>query len=97
MLNPITFTVQGESGPLEVTANGLDYAAYEDAYDKAALPAIAEGRYKTWTFLVWHAMTRQGLTPLTFDEFLASSPDYGVSEKAEDELPPLESTAPTGE
>ena len=41
MLNPLTFTVQAESGPLEVTANGLDYAAYEDAYDKAALPAIA--------------------------------------------------------
>lgn len=96
MLNPITFTVQGESGPLAVVANGLDYAAYEDAYDKAALPAIAEGRYKTWTFLVWHAMHRQGMTPLSFDEFLASSPDYGVADASEDELPPLESTARTG-
>jgi hypothetical protein len=73
MLNPITFTVQAESGPLEVTANGLDYAAYEDTFDKAALPAIAEGRYKTWTFLVWHAMKRQGLTGQTFEEFLAAS------------------------
>ena len=97
MLNPITFTVQRESGPLEVTANGLDYAAYEDTFDKPALPSIAEGRYKTWTYLVWHAMHRQGMTPDTFDEFLASSPDYGVSAEAEDELPPLESTAPTGE
>jgi hypothetical protein len=97
MLNPITFTVQTESGPVAVVATGQDYAAYEDAYDKAALPAIAEGRYKTWTYLVWHAMNRQSLTSLTFDEFLASSPDYGVSEKSEDDLPPLESTAPTGE
>lgn len=96
MLNPITFTVQAESGPLEVTANGLDYAAYEDTFDKAALPAIAEGRYKTWTFLVWHAMVRHDLTEETFEEFLAASHDYGVSEKSEDDLPPLESTAPTG-
>jgi hypothetical protein len=97
MLNPITFTVQGESGPLSVTANGLDYAAYEDTFDKAALPSIAEGRYKTWTFLVWHAMHRQAMTTLTFDEFLGSSPDYGVAENGEDEIVPLESTAPTGE
>lgn len=96
MLNPITFKVEGESGPLTVTASGLDYAAYEDTFDKAAISGIAEGRYKTWVYLCWHAMQRQDLTKLTFDEFLASTPQFGAPEKAEDVLP-LESTAPTGE
>ncbi len=90
MLNPITFQVEGESGPLQVTASGLDYAAYEDRFDKPAIKGIAEGRYVTWIFLVWHAMERQSLTKLTFEEFLASTPDFGAPEKAE-EVPPLES------
>ena len=96
MLNPITFQVEGESSPLTVTANGLDYAAYEDTFDKAAITGIAEGRYKTWVWLCWHAMQRQSLTTLTFDEFLESTPKFGAPEKVED-VPPLESTAPTGE
>lgn len=96
MLNPITFQVDGESGPVTVTASGLDYAAYEDAFDKPAITGIAEGRYKTWVYLCWHAMQRQQLTSLTFDEFLASTPTFGAPEKVE-EVPPLESTAPTGE
>lgn len=95
MLNPITFKVEAESGPLTVTASGLDYAAYEDTFDKPAIKGIAEGRYKTWIFLVWHAMQRQGMTDLTFDEFLATTPDFGAPEKADDVVP-LESKAPTG-
>jgi hypothetical protein len=96
MLNPITFHVEGESGPLTVTASGLDYAAYEDTFDKAAITGIAEGRYKTWVYLCWHAMHRQELTKMTFDEFLASTPHFGAPEKVED-VPPLESEAPTGQ
>ena len=84
MLNPITFKVEGESGPLEVTASGLDYAAYEDQFDKAAIIGITEGRYKTWMFLVWHAMQRQDMTTKTFDEFLAETPQFSAPEKAED-------------
>lgn len=90
MLNPITFTVEAESGPLTVTASGLDYAAYEDRFDKPAIQGIAEGRYKCWVFLVWHAMERQELTEVTFEEFLASTPQFGAPEKVE-EVPPLES------
>jgi hypothetical protein len=95
MLNPITFTVEGESGPTTVTAGGLDYAAYEDRFDKAAIAGISEGRYNCYVFIVWHAMHRQKLTDLTFDDFLATTPQFGAPEKAE-EIVPLESTAPTG-
>ena len=95
MLNPITFQVEAESGPLTVTASGLDYAAYEDTFDKAAITGIAEGRYKTWVWLCWHAMQRQGLTEQTFDQFLEDSPTFVAPEKVED-VPPLESAAPTG-
>ena len=95
MLNPMTFTLDRVSGPLTVTASGLDYAAYEDQFDKPAIAGISEGRYKTFMFLCWHAMKRQNLTEQTFDEFLADSPTFTAPEKVED-VPPLESAAPTG-
>lgn len=95
MLNPITFEVEGESGPLRVTASGLDYAAYEDTFDLPAIKGIAEGRYKTWVWLCWHAMQRQGLTDLTWEDFLASTPQFGAPEKVED-VPPLESKPQAG-
>ena len=96
MLNPITFTLDRESGPLTVKASGLDFAAYEDQFDKPAIAGISEGRYKTFMFLCWHAMKRQGQTEETFEGFLADSPTFTAPEKVED-VPPLESAAPTGE
>ena len=95
MLNPMTFTLERESGQLTVVASGLDYAAFEDEFDKAAITSISEGRYKTFMFLCWHAMKRQDLTEQTFDEFLAESPTFGAPEKVED-VPPLESPQHTG-
>lgn len=95
MLNPITFTLDRESGPLTVKASGLDFAAYEDQFDKPAIAGISEGRYKTFMFLCWHAMRRQGQTEQTFEEFLADSPTFTAPEKVED-VPPLESAALTG-
>mgnify|MGYP007062055820 FL=1 len=95
MLNPMTFTLERESGPLTVVASGLDYAAFEDEFDKAAITSISEGRYKTFMYLSWHAMKRQDLTEQTFDEFLAESPTFGAPEKVED-VPPLESPQHTG-
>jgi hypothetical protein len=95
MLNPMTFTLERESGPLTVVASGLDYAAFEDEFDKAAITSISEGRYKTFMFLCWHAMKRQDLTEQTFNEFLAESPTFGAPEKVED-VPPLESPQHTG-
>jgi hypothetical protein len=95
MLNPMTFTLERESGPLTVVASGLDYAAFEDEFDKAAITSISEGRYKTFMYLCWHAMKRQDLTEQTFDEFLAESPTFGAPEKVED-VPPLESPQHTG-
>jgi hypothetical protein len=96
MLNPMTFTVDRESGPLEVKTSGLDYAAYEDEFDKPAIAGISEGRYKTFMWLVWHAMKRQQLTEQTFDDFLSDSPTFTQPERVE-EVPPLESPAPTGQ
>jgi len=95
MLNPMTFSIERESGPLTVVASGLDYAAFEDEFDKAAITSISEGRYKTFMYLCWHAMKRQDLTEQTFDEFLAESPTFGAPEKVED-VPPLESPQHTG-
>lgn len=95
MLNPITFQIDEGSGPLVVTASGLDFAAYEDTFDKPAISGIVEGRYKCWMFLAWSAMSREGKTSETFDEFLSKTPTLERPEKVED-LPPLESPALTG-
>ncbi len=95
MLNPITFTVEAESGSVTVTASGPDYAAYEDTYDRSIINAMATGQYRAYTFLVWHAMHRQKLTEMTFEQFLDTTPQFGAPESVE-EIVPLESTAPTG-
>lgn len=95
MLNPISFQIDEGSGPLVVTASGLDYAAYEDRFDKPAITGIAEGRYKCWMFLAWHALHRQGMTEESFEDFLAKTPALERPEKVED-VPPLESPALTG-
>jgi hypothetical protein len=95
MLNPITFTVEAESGPLTVTAGGSDYAAYEDRFDKPIITAMAGGQYRAYVFLVWHAMHRQKLTELTYEEFLDTTPQFHSPESVE-EIVPLESTAPIG-
>ena len=94
MLNPMTFNIEQDGKQIEVTANGLDYAAYEDKFDKPTIAGITEGRYKTFMFLAWHAMHRQDMTKKTFDEFLAESPTFGAPERIED-VPPLgEAQAP---
>lgn len=96
MLKPITFTVEAESGPLTVTASGLDYAAYEDKYDKSANFGVMEYRYVAWVFICWHAMHRQGMTTQTFDEFLADTPQLHREVVVEEPVP-LEPTPTTGE
>lgn len=95
MLNPVTFQVEGESGPMTVVANGLDYAAYEDTFDRSTIPDLAADRYKTYAFIVWHAMKRQGLTDADFPAFLAAAPEFKGAATVAD-VPPLESKRPTG-
>ena len=89
--------------PTVVTSADID-AQLEETYARVglrggmleAIAGISEGRYKTFMFLCWHAMKRQGQTEQTFEEFLADSPTFTAPEKVED-VPPLESAAPTGE
>jgi len=95
MLNPVTFEYEAESGPVTITTTGLDYAAYERAFERAFIADLGAGRYDTQCFVIWNALKRDGQMSLTFDEFLATSPQFGSPEKVE-EIVPLESTAPTG-
>ena len=95
MLKPITFTIEAESGPLTVTASGLDYAAYEDRFDRSANFGVMEYRYVAWVFICWHAMHRQKLTELTYEEFLDSTPEVHREVKVEEPVP-LERTPTTG-
>jgi homogentisate 1,2-dioxygenase len=89
MLKPITFTVDVGSGPLKVTASGPDYIAYETTFGASVLTALSERRYAAWLFLVWHALNRQKLSEMTWDEFVASTPEFASGEP--EEIVPLES------
>lgn len=96
MLNPITFRVDLESGPVDVTATGLDYTAYEDTFDRAALTDLAADRYKAYVYIVWHALHRQGLTTLDFPAFADTTPQFGAAPESS-EVPPLGEAPRTGQ
>jgi hypothetical protein len=89
MLKPITFSVEGESGPVTVTASGPDYLAYEERFNLSVLSALGERRYSAWLFLVWHAMHRQGLTEKDWAAFVVETPMFEPGEP--EEIVPLES------
>ena len=94
MFNPVTFRVDGESGPVEVICTGLDYAAYEKEFGTPFWKGLSEGRYDCQAFVVWHAMKRRGLTPLDFDGFLDTSPQFAADKDGQiaevDPVLPLE-------
>lgn len=96
MLQPITFTVTQDDGSgVAVTASAPDYVAYEQRFDKSIIDGMSRGIWTTYMFVLWHAMDRQGLTDLSWDAWLASSPKF--SREVESEEPrPLEQAAPTG-
>lgn len=96
MLKPITFTVELESGPLEVTAGGPDYIAYEERFDKSANLAILGYTYTGWVFVCWHAMQRQGMTELSYEDFVATTPQLQREAKVEEIVPLEEATTSTG-
>lgn len=97
MFNPVTFRVDGESGPVEVVATGLDYAAYESAYSRPFWKDLAEGTYTCQAYVVWHAMKRRGLTDLEFDAFLDTSPQFTSRKDDGDEAGGVDPVLPLGE
>ena len=96
MFKPVKFAVAGESGPTEVLGSGPDYAAMEEKFNKPAIEMIAGGWYVPTCYAVWHAMNREGSTTLSFDEFLATTPQWETA-PAEVEVPSLGEAVPTGE
>lgn len=97
MLNPVRFRVSaGESGPLDITLGGPDYAAMEAKYSKPVLTLIGEGWYEPTVYGVWHAAHREGKVTSSFDEFLALTPSWERAAEM-DEVTPLGEAAPTGQ
>lgn len=94
MLQAASFTVTLDDGSgVEVTASAPDYAAYEERFDKSA--PLSMDRYTFYMFVIWHAMFRQKLTELTWDEWLETNPTFD-RRAGNEEPPPLEQAAPTG-
>jgi hypothetical protein len=96
MLQPVTFVVtkDGESG-VNVTASAPDYVAYEQTFNKSILTGMQDGLWSVYMYVIWHAMSRQSLTPLSWDEWLDTSPMFERELKAEEPVP-LEPEAPPG-
>ena len=94
MLQAATFKVTLDDGSgVEVTASAPDYAAYEERFDKSA--PLSMDRYTFYMFVIWHAMHRQKLTELSWDDWLASAPTFDRDVESE-EPAPLEPTPPIG-
>ena len=88
---PIEVTVELESGPVTATATGLDYIAYEDTFDRSFNQDLSTGRYKLDLFVAWSALHRAGKIEMTFDEFLALTPNV-VVESVQEPVPLEEQT-----
>jgi len=99
MLKPISFEIvfdeSGESVSLKVKASGTDYAAYEEKFERSSYLDVIGMHYRAWTFIPWHAASRQGLTKLTFEEFEGLTPEIDTQAKVEENVP-LEPTPPSG-
>ena len=96
MLQPISFTVtMGDESGVTVTASAPDYVAYEQTFNKSILEGMQHGLWSVYMYVIWHAMFRQALTTLTWDDWLATSPIFDRELKSEEPLP-LEPEAPIG-
>lgn len=96
MLKPVTFTVSADDGSgVAVTASAPDYIAYEMRFNKSVIQGMSDGMWSVYMFIVWHAMHRQGLTALDWDDWLATSPTFDRDVESE-EPAPLAPEAPTG-
>ena len=94
MLVPITFAVKLDDGSgVDVTAAAPDYAAYEDRFDRSA--PLSLDRYSFYMFIIWHAMHRQKLTELSYEEWMETAPTFDREVESEEPVP-LESAAPIG-
>lgn len=94
MLQPITFQVKMDDGSgVNVTTSAPDYAAYEERFDKSAPMSL--DRYTFYMYVIWHAMKRQALTDLPYEEWLGNGPQFDREVETEEPVP-LESAAPTG-
>lgn len=96
MLQPVTFHVTDVDGSgVAVTASAPDYVEYEMRFNRSILAGMSEGMWSVYMFIVWHAMSRQSLTALSWDEWLATSPSF-EREIVSEEPAPLEPAALTG-
>lgn len=96
MLQPVTFSVTNADGSgVAVTASAPDYVEYEMRFNRSILQGMSDGLWSVYMFVVWHAMYRQSLTTLNWDEWLATSPTF-EREIVSEEPVPLELDQPIG-
>jgi hypothetical protein len=77
-----------------VTAEAQDLVAFEREFNKS-VAKFQDTVFLTDLFwLAWHVEKRTEATPLEFDPWIATMETIGVAD--DQELVPLESTAPTG-
>ena len=96
MLKPITFRVTLPDGSgVNVTASAPDYVSYEQEFNKSVVLGMQNGMWSCYMYVIWHAMFRQGLTALSWADWLDSSPEFDAELKSEEPVP-LDQTAPLG-
>ena len=78
----------------DVVCKTADYIAFESHFDKP-IAVLEQGRLTHLLWLAWHAAKRNESTDLDFDAWV-DTVDGIESSDGDNDVPPLESPAPTG-
>jgi len=94
MLNIDLAVTHKDGTTVDVVCKTADYIAFETNFDKP-ISVIEQGRLTYLLWLAWHASKRVGHTDAGFDEWV-DTVDGIESKDGDNDVPPLESPAPTG-
>ena len=78
----------------DVVCKTADYIAFESKFDKP-ISVLEQGRLTYLLWLAWHAVQRNNQTTDDFDTWV-DTVDGIESKDGDNDVPPLESPAPTG-
>lgn len=94
MLNIDLAVTYKDGTKADVVCKTADYIAFESHFDKP-IAVLEQGRLTHLLWLAWHSAHRTQQTSGSFDEWV-DTVDGIESKDGDNDVPPLESTAPTG-
>jgi len=81
---------------VDVVASASDLIAFERKFDMAMSAFGDSVRIEWMLWLAWSTLTRKKLVTVEFDSWCDTVDDITFGDSSEAEIPPLESSQPTG-